>query len=339
MSNGGWTAWREYIEENGDSLACRNFKQVTFGHDESKGYKPLKKSGWRNKKVSLTKVADMLEQWVVTEKEWEKAHKGALSEEGKMHWANNSAEVALKAYEKELHTSGPLIDVQNAEARVHHKRACETEDELAIEWGDPPISTTKAREDYDGTGAANFRDPPKRKRRCTERISFHPEVCIRTDADIDTLRKSSTFATRPHRTSAPTASILRTNTNPKNPTNDHPKPLLPKLKLPQSVQPLNEGPYRNQRSFRRRNTRRRAGTPGPWVAQAQREIVDTSFDARKRDKSLVWAERESYYQKLQEEGDEWDAQGRLEDALDGKMFPSVKVARMHMRGKLRLQTL
>jgi hypothetical protein len=110
----------------------------------------------------------------------------------------------------------------------------------------------------------------------------------------------------------------------------HPKPRLPKLKLPQSVKSLNDGPYRHQRSFRRSISRRRSRNPGPWAAQAEHEIVDTSFDARKCDKDFVWMEREAYYRKLREEGEEWDAQDFLEDALAGKVFPSVQVARMYV---------
>jgi hypothetical protein len=144
MSNGGWTPWRDSVEEHGDSNARYKFKQVTFGRDNSRNYKMLNKSGWRNKGVTLTKVADILEGWAELEKEWQKVPKGAESEAEEMQWSKSTAEAALIAYENELQTSGPFIDVQNDEARVHHKRARQQENELAIECGDSltaPIET------------------------------------------------------------------------------------------------------------------------------------------------------------------------------------------------------
>jgi hypothetical protein len=76
---------------------------------------------------------------------------------------------------------------------------------------------------------------------------------------------------------------------------------LPKRRLPHSVQPLNEGPYRGKRLFRRKSGHRYAGIPGPWAVQTEREFIDTGFEVKKCDKDLAWAERDVYYRQLQEE--------------------------------------
>jgi hypothetical protein len=315
MSNGGWPTWRSNVDESGNVPACYYFMEVTAGYDKGKMHNSLAKSGWRNKRASLARVANSLEQEAKVEKAWEKKYGDTSTLEEKLRFSNNTASAALKAYEEALQKEGPLFDVQENAAQVRHKRARDAEVELAIEWGDCEGITSDIK--------AQLQDLPKRKRRCVERVQFHHQVSIRTDADIDTLRKASSFATNPQKTSISTRSILRTVTDPQSPSVDEAKPILAKPKVSQTVQPLNKGPYREKRSFNCR-----FGSAGRWAVPSGREVVNTSFSGKRED---VWELREDYYRNLREEGEEWDARERLEVALASKTFPSVVVARMHMK--------
>jgi hypothetical protein len=317
MSNGGWPTWKSNVDGAGNIAYCR-FMETTTGYDKRKQHYRLPKSGWRNKRDTLARVADALEQEAKAEEAWEKKYGDTVASDEKLHFSDNTASAALETYENALHSEGPLFHVQDNAAQVHHKRARDAELEIATEWGDCKgiASDTKAQ----------LQDQPKRKRRCVERVSFHSEVSIRTESDVDTLRKASSLATHPHKTYISTRSILRTNTRPESPSVDEANPILAKPTVSQTVQPLNEGLYREQTSFNCRFS-----TANRWTVPPGREVINTSFKGKRED---VWALKEETYRKLQEEAEEWDecdAMERLEVALAGKTFPSVKIARMHMQ--------
>jgi hypothetical protein len=301
-SHGGWAAWRSEVENDEDKQAWHKFRQATVGHDR-KNYKHLERKGWRNKRVAVTQLVDNLERWVAMEEAWEEDNKDIGGAE-ETNWSKTTAGIALKTYE-ELQTGTTLNEVQDTEAREFHKRGREDEDEVVAAWGESPVVKTEP-EKY----------ASKRKRRCVKGITFHQQVFVRTDADIDTLRKSSTFATMPHKTASPTPSILRTGTAPQNPKAASPRQPLPALRLPQSVEALAETPSGGVRRRFRRKAGDGAAAPHRWAVPQGCENINTSFASRKSRTLSAWAESKAYYEGLQKEGEEWDAFEELGAALD-----------------------
>jgi hypothetical protein len=135
MSNGDWPTWRSNVEGAGNIAYCL-FMEATTGYDKGKKHNRFAKTGWRNKRVSLARVADALEQEAKAEKAWEKKYGDTLASEEKFRFSNNTASAALETYEKALHFEGPLFHVQENAGKVHHKCARDAELEIAIEWGD-----------------------------------------------------------------------------------------------------------------------------------------------------------------------------------------------------------
>lgn len=249
-------------------------------------------------------------------------------------WLGPSAKRALQMYEHAV-SSGLLSTVQDGaaiysrarglvnESVLKRKRDTEdNEDEEEEEEEAADLAKKLSRGIIPGayspeqslTGTV-AQAPPKRKRRSIEGVSFHPDVFVRTDADIDVLRKSATFNTNPNKSAPPPCGILRTSeqTAARHPTNP-PQPPPAHTKMP-----LSDSPSRDRRFFTRKNQRHR-DYQAKWAPRAELDIIDTSWDRGVRGKNAdpdhVWASGEKYYANLQVEAEQWDRMDYM-DALCG----------------------
>ncbi|KAJ4292516.1 hypothetical protein N0V90_009178 [Kalmusia sp. IMI 367209] len=181
-----------------ESITNRKIKPIIRGSRKS-NTGGEEKFGWRHRKALLYCTLIELETMREAEQRW----KGKFTDLG--WWMRHTAAAAFVKYE-EAKQNGVPDAFEVGCALYARERAHEDEQALAREWGDAPkISNVLSEE-------RRVLDPPKRKRREVECVSFHPEVSIQSEADVDTLRQSSSMHADLHKSARPLRSVLRTTT-------------------------------------------------------------------------------------------------------------------------------
>lgn len=237
LKHGSSMAMKQDAESIFSDMTFRDYKQAVTGRDQGPG-KWLERHAWRNRKVQLMRIVRRCKELKEIEKKWETDHPEVDLSEG-APWDAHTADMAVELWEQKSDEN--WNQVQEGAAQYMHKRAREDEEWLNVVWGDRP-SEISAQVSQQAGDEVVAQEPPKRKRRCIQSVSFHDDVFVRTDSDVDVLRNSASFNVNPHKEKQPQHSILRTNTKNIPPKVKQPATQLPKLKLPHSMTALTSEP-------------------------------------------------------------------------------------------------
>ena len=310
MNVSNWVAQLESedIDPDIDTYQILKFTRSTHIDDKAKVECGKDKARWSYRKALATTLYEQYQIAKENEDAWDILNKST----GKGRpWAGHTAAQAVKIFE-DARQKDRFNYVEETSTHLAHQEALNTQNELTAENGTPPKSLRP--------GQKMLMDMHKRKARRGVRVKWDPDVLMRSDADIDTVRLSPNMKSSPHKTMSPLRSILRANFKvPPSPST----PKLPAFEpMPaQEVVGLNNKPSRPANRFVRSGKKYE---PGKWSKKDEDKVyVNTSFcnvfPQHEEDTEAYWKKRADYLEALHMEVDQDETQEDAERTPTGEM--------------------
>lgn len=281
------------------------FKIVFHEYAENRKLHESKKpTRWSFQKAKMMNLMATCESLQKSEQEWDEFMETDLPEA--IHRASTALGMLQEAKKK-----GAFDAVEDRCAVLNHMSALD----FRVSLKGNTTDENKAKKDVMSVKQTNTPQFSKRARRGDETVKWNPTVYVRTDANIDVLRGSSTMRSKPHIWHEAPRSVLRTNTKVPPVYKRSYAPLAPCLThslacLNDEIKPRAEGKFQSSRS---------TFWPGRWDHDGDIVRVDTSCQfgyqwrsrAEKKDSfDQSYNKALGYWESLQTEAEMWDT---LED--------------------------